>query len=78
MKSWFTQANLPVTLIVIGLILNGIDTVTDQKVFGPNGWLAPVNDPLPDVNVPGTSLPINLGGWLVITGAIWLLVKRFS
>jgi hypothetical protein len=74
---WFTMSNLPVTLLVIGLALNGIDVAMDGVLFGSQGKLKGLNDALPQTTIPGTEIPINLGGWLVIVGASWFLGKKY-
>lgn len=92
MKRWFTASNLPMTLMVSGLALNVIDiattptgTTTGGKLFGPGGALKAVNDALPVVYVPGTKseayvngVPLNLGGYMIVAGLIWWLIRRFA
>jgi len=91
MKEWFSQKNLPVTLIVIGASLNFIDVVTGSaaagggRLYGTQGYLRSINNALPQIKVPGTAglsstypdgLPLALGGYLVVIGAVWLLLRR--
>lgn len=70
-------------LILAGIVLNGLDLVTSKAgtggvVFGSTGFLTGINNKLPQVNVPTTSIPINLGGWLVIIGAVIYLFQRYA
>ena len=66
------------TILAVGVALNLIDLVTDGKVFGAAGFLKGVNDQLPKAKVPGTEIPVNLGGWIALTGAGLVLYKKFA
>lgn len=86
MKKYFSVSHLPWTLIVVGLGLNIIELATTPttnkanggKLFGTTGWLKGVNDSLPKVQVPGTTTNVNLGGWLLFAGLLWLLVRKVT
>jgi hypothetical protein len=73
----------PSYLIIAGLALNLIDLMTAKSdgtggaVFGANGFLAGVNNALPQVKVPYFGTPINLGGWLIIAGAGWWAYREY-
>lgn len=66
---------LAVGLIVAGIATNVIDTFSDGALFGPEGALKVINDPLPKVNIPGTSIPLNVAGWVTVAGLALLLVQ---
>lgn len=86
-----SKKNMPYTLIATGLILNAIDIATGSagtggRLYGPNGILRGVNAALPQITVPGTKgvtsvypegIPVGIGGWLVIAGVVWLILRRF-
>ncbi len=90
MKAWFSQRNLPMTLVVAGIGLNLIDVLTGTaatggRLYGPQGILRGANDALPRITVPGTrglsatypeGLPLGLGGYLIVIGLVWMLVRR--
>lgn len=86
MKKWFSMGKLPMTLIVVGLGLNVVEIATTPatsgasggKLFGTTGILKSVNGMLPAMNLPGSAMPINIGGWMVIIGVVWLIIRKVS
>lgn len=66
---------LAIGLIVAGIATNIVDTFSDGALFGSDGALKAINDPLPKVNIPGTSIPINIAGWVTVAGLALLLVQ---
>ena len=83
---YFNMKHLPWTLIVLGLAANIIELATTSstnkaaggKLFGTTGVLKGVNDSLPKVQVPGTTQNINLGGYVLLAGVIWLIARKVS
>lgn len=81
--SVFSKRNLPVTLAATGIALNVIDTATQTEgtaeggvVFGPSGILTPIDSAIPTIRIPGTEIPMNTAGWLVVIGVLlWLWMK---
>jgi hypothetical protein len=33
---------------------------------------------LPAWKLPGSAMPINVGGWLVIVGVVWMIVRKVT
>ena len=83
---YFNMQHLPWTLIVLGLAMNVIELATTPatnkagggKLFGATGYLKGVNDSLPVVQIPGTTSNINLGGYTLLVGLVWLLARKFA
>lgn len=81
--NYFTMGKLPMTLLIAGLAMNALDTITAKNgsggvLFGPTGFLKGIDESLPDTNVPGTDIRINLGGYLVALGGAWMLVNELK
>lgn len=73
----------PEYLIIAGLALNLVDVVTAKQgqggiLFGPTGWLRMIDEKLPHPTVPGTAIQLNLGGWLIVVGAGWWVVRKVT
>ena len=80
----FSMRNLPMTLVIIGLAMNALDVLTAKADGGgilfnsTDGFLAGLDSSLPNVNLPGTSVRVNLGGYLIAIGGLWLLGRELT
>ena len=80
-----SMRNLPMTLLIAGLALNAIDTLTSKGegqggvLFNStDGFLKWVDSSLGDNKLPGTEIRINLGGYLIAIGGIWLIGRELT
>ena len=80
----FSMRNLPMTLLIAGLAMNALDVLTAKGDGGgilfnsTDGFLKGVDSSLPNTNLPGTSIRINLGGYLIAIGGLWLLGRELT
>lgn len=80
----FSMRNLPMTLLIAGIAVNALDTLTAKNGGGgilfnsTDGFLKGIDSVLGDTMLPGTSIRINLGGYLVLIGALWLIGRELT
>lgn len=80
----FSMRNLPMTLLIAGLAMNALDVLTAKGDGGgilfnsTDGFLKGIDMSLPNMDLPGTSIRVNLGGYLIAAGGLWLLGRELT